>query len=222
MTYKQSMLVLLLFSTDALTGYALYLGNAPIPEKKEIFQVKKMENTTMICVKIVEASFKPIIKEDNFELVLRESVKVIMKFENFFTKAYHDPRTGNLPITIGYGSTLNEKGDKFHMGETITKERASNLLTLQLKKEYIPMISKVPYWNTMSNGQKVALISFGYNLGKSFYGHTKFHTISQTLVEKKWNKVPAVFELYSNPKSNVHKGLLQRRKKEGAIWAMKI
>lgn len=150
--------------------------------------------------------------------VLEKASAIIQKFESCRVNAYHDPKTGNLPITIGFGSTVDLDGKPFKMGRTITKAYALKLLETQLEKDYIPQISKVPHWSSMTDNKKVALISFGYNLGKNFYGHPKFTTITKQLASKQWKKIPNTFKLYSNPKSNVHPGLLARRQKEGEIW----
>lgn len=158
-------------------------------------------------------------KEAKSDEYVERAIVLIKKFEGFHENAYHDPKTGNLPITIGWGSTVDEKGKPFHMGDKITKVRAENLLINQLVKSYIPKISKVPFWNSMGDGQKAALVSFGYNLGSSFYGGDKFKTITSHLKSKKWTAIPDVLTLYSNPKSKVHKGLLARRNVEAKVWS---
>lgn len=148
----------------------------------------------------------------------KAALDLIKEFEGFSSKAYYDPHTGNLPITIGYGSTRKLDGTPFYIGETITRERAEELLIYQLNKEFIPVLQKIPYWNEMNNNQKSALISFAYNLGANFYGSSGFNTITKVLREKKWNEVPTALELYRNPGSSVEAGLLRRRKREGQLW----
>jgi lysozyme len=153
---------------------------------------------------------------------LNKAAAMIQKFEGCRLAAYPDPKTHNLPITIGYGATRKLGGGTFKLGDKITKSEARELLIIQLRRDYIPAISKVPHWNKMSVNQRAVLISFGYNLGKNFYGSKKFTTLSAALRNKAWSKVPAVLKLYSNPRSSVHEGLLARRIKEGGIWAGKI
>lgn len=146
------------------------------------------------------------------------ALDLIKEFEGFSSKAYYDPHTGNLPITIGWGSTRKLDGSPFYIGETITKEKAEELLIYQLNKDFLPKLSKIPYWNEMNGNQKSALISFAYNLGANFYGSSGFNTITKVLKEKKWNEVPKALELYRNPGSKVEAGLLRRRKEEGKLW----
>ena len=88
-----------------------------------------------------------------------------------------------------------------------------------MRKEFLPSLQKIPYWNEMNENQQGALLSFAYNLGAGFYGSTNFNTITKALKEKRWGDIPAALELYRNPGSKVEKGLLRRRKAEGALWA---
>jgi lysozyme len=146
-------------------------------------------------------------------------VALIKEFEGCHLKAYYDPLTGGLPITIGWGSTRRMDGSRFMIGNTITQKEADDLLIYQLEKEYLPPLEKIPYWSEMNEKQQGALLSFAYNLGANFYGSSGFNTITRVLREKKWDEVPAALELYRNPGTNVEAGLLRRRKAEGALWS---
>lgn len=148
----------------------------------------------------------------------KQALEIIKEFEGFSSKAYYDPHTKSLPITIGYGSTRKLDGTPFYIGETITKEEGEKLLIYQLNKEFIPSLQKIPYWNEMNGEMKSALISFAYNLGANFYGTSGFNAITKVLKEKKWNEVPGVLELYRNPGSSVEAGLRRRRIAEGKMW----
>jgi lysozyme len=148
-------------------------------------------------------------------------VALIKEFEGCHLKAYYDPLTGGLPITIGWGSTRRKDGSRFMIGNTITKDEADDLLYFQLRREFMPALQKIPFWNEMNENQRGALLSFSYNLGANFYGSSGFTTISRVLREKKWNEVPAALELYRNPGTKVEAGLLRRRKAEGKLWQTK-
>jgi lysozyme len=145
-------------------------------------------------------------------------VALIKEYEGFSSKAYYDPKTGKLPITIGWGSTRRKNGTRFMIGNTITQEEADDLLYFQLRREFLPALQKIPHWNEMNDEMRGSLLSFSYNLGADFYGASGFNTITRVLKEKKWNEVPAALELYRNPGTNVEAGLLRRRKAEGALW----
>jgi lysozyme len=154
----------------------------------------------------------------NASTIPKEALDIIKEFEGFSSKAYYDPHTGALPITIAYGSTRKMNGTPFYIGETMTREEGEKLLIYQLNKEFIPSLQRIPHWNEMNNKMKSALISFAYNLGAGFYGHPDFNTITRVLKEKKWNEVPKSLELYRNPGTKVEAGLLRRRRAEGALW----
>ena len=131
--------------------------------------------------------------------------------------AYKDPYTGNLPITIGWGSTKDFDGKPFKMGRTITQQYADDLLFRQIENQYLPPLTKIPYWNEMNENQQGALLSFAYNLGANFYGSSDFNTITRVLKNKEWSKVPDALYLYHNPGSNVEAGLKRRRIAEGNL-----
>jgi lysozyme len=145
-------------------------------------------------------------------------VDLIKEFEGCHLKAYYDPLTGGLPITIGWGSTRRKDGTRFMIGNTITQDEADDLLYFQLRREFLPSLQKIPFWNEMNENQQGALLSFAYNLGAGFYGSPNFNTITKVLREKKWNEVPKALELYRNPGSKVEAGLLRRRRAEGKLW----
>lgn len=146
-------------------------------------------------------------------------MELIKAFEGCKLSAYVDPHTGGLPITIGWGSTKDRRGQPFHLGNIITQEEADSLLQLQLENYYLPPLKKIPYWNEMNDNQRGALLSFAYNLGADFYGTSGFNTITKVLKNKEWSKVPEALKLYRNPGTNVEAGLLRRRIAEGDLWS---
>ena len=155
-------------------------------------------------------------------------VELIKQFEGLhdvhadgFVYAYPDPLSGNLPITIGWGSTKDVDGSPFHLGDKITRERADILLDQQLRTDYYATLEKtIPYWYDMDDNQKGALLSFAYNLGAHFYGAPNFETITRVLKEKEWDKVPDALYLYRNPGTSVEAGLSRRRIAEGDLWML--
>lgn len=151
-------------------------------------------------------------------LIPRQALDLIKEFEGFSSKAYYDPLSGGLPITIGYGSTKRKDGSSFLIGDTVTEKEAENLLEYQLAKDYLPSLSKIPYWNDMNDNQKSALLSFAYNLGSNFYDGYGFQTITRHLKNKEWKNVPDAMMLYVNPGTSVEAGLRRRRIAEGKMW----
>ena len=157
----------------------------------------------------------PVVGGDDMTMM---GIKLIKEFEGCHLKAYPDPLSGNLPITIGWGSTRKKDGSPFYLGDTLTQAEADELLIAQCKKEFLPSLRKIPYWNEMTDGKRGALLSFAYNLGAGFYGSGDFNTITKRLKNKEWDLVPDALYLYRNPGSNVEAGLARRRKAEGEAW----
>lgn len=156
--------------------------------------------------------------DSDYAGIPQSGIALIKEFEGCNLKAYYDPLTGNLPITIGYGSTRRLDGSVFMIGTMITQQEAETLLADQLKKNYLPSLSKIPYWNEMNDQMQGAILSFSYNLGANFYGSSGFNTITQALKTKNWKSVPNALLLYVNPGTNVTEGLTRRRKAEAAVW----
>jgi lysozyme len=145
-------------------------------------------------------------------------LKLIKEFEGCHLEAYPDPLSGGPPITIGWGSTRDKNGNPFKLGDKISQDEADALLVDQCRKQFIPALRKIPFWDEMSDGQRGALLSFAYNLGAGFYGGSNFNTITKRLKNKEWDLVPEALFLYRNPGSHVEAGLARRRKAEGELW----
>lgn len=146
------------------------------------------------------------------------AIPLIKKFEGCYLKAYPDPRTGNLPITIGWGSTKKRDGSNWKLGERITQQEADDLLMFQLENSYLPPLQKIPVWDELNANQQGALLSFGYNLGANFYGNSRFQSMTRVLRDKKWNEIEETFLKYRNPGTNVEVGLRRRRQAEADLF----
>ena len=185
----------------------------------EIYRAKKFDtvvsNTTEDCPCNTKPKASPVVGGDDMTMT---GLKLIKEFEGCHLSAYPDPLSGNLPITIGWGSTRKKDGSPFKLGQSISQQEADELLISQIKNEFLPTLSKIPYWNEMSDGKRGALLSFAYNLGSGFYGSGNFSSITARLKNKEWDKVPDALYLYRNPGSNVEAGLARRRKAEGKLW----
>jgi GH24 family phage-related lysozyme (muramidase) len=145
-------------------------------------------------------------------------VELIKTFEGCKLSAYPDPHTGGLPITIGWGSTRDRRGQPFHLGDKITQEEADALLEFDIRNRFLPSLQRIPYWSEMNDNQRGALLSFAYNLGADFYGARGFNTITGRLKNKEWGLVIDALYLYRNPGSSVEVGLARRRAAEGKLW----
>jgi peptidoglycan hydrolase-like protein with peptidoglycan-binding domain/GH24 family phage-related lysozyme (muramidase) len=143
---------------------------------------------------------------------------LIKTFEGLSLQAYPDPKTGNLPITIGWGSTRDKNGRPFKLGDRITRQEADDLLMAQAANDYLAPQRAIPGWESLNDNQQGAILSFAYNLGARFYGANNFETISRVLRNQEWNNLEAALILYRNPGTNVEEGLLRRRLSEANVF----
>ena len=142
------------------------------------------------------------------------AIKMIQEFEGCHLEAYLCP-VGIA--TIGWGNTRHVDGRHVRLGDKITGIEADMMLRREVDR-IIDKLRVIPHWNEMNAAQQSALISFGYNLGASFYGAAGFETISKRLQDKDWSKVPDALLLYRNPGSKFEAGLKRRREAEGRLW----
>jgi GH24 family phage-related lysozyme (muramidase) len=146
------------------------------------------------------------------------AIEFIKKFEVFYADAYPDPRTKGKPITIGYGSTRKLDGSEWKLGDRITEAEADELLRQQLPTKYLPPLKKIPHWEDLNENQRVALISFAYNVGPYFYNGYNFDTISERLLNQDFTNIEEVFSLYCDKGTDVEDGLRRRRKAEARLF----
>ncbi|MBO1061987.1 MAG: glycoside hydrolase family protein [Aphanizomenon sp.] len=146
------------------------------------------------------------------------AIPLIKQFEGCYLKAYPDPLSGNLPITIGWGCTKKRDGSNWKLGESITQQEADDLLMIQIENSYLPPLQKIPVWDELNANQQGALLSFAYNLGANFYGGSGFSSMTRVLRDKKWDEIEETFLKYRNPGSNVEAGLKRRRQAEAKLF----
>lgn len=166
--------------------------------------------------------------EEDCHQVLREAmtmvdipasgVALIKQFEGLHLEAYPDPLSGAEPYTIGWGSTRRRDGSPFYLGEAISRAEADDLLMWQIERDFLPALTAIPRWDTFSEQQAGAILSFAYNLGAGFYGLSGFQTITRVLQEADWDSLEYALTLYRNPGSNVEEGLLRRRLTEAQVF----
>lgn len=138
----------------------------------------------------------------------QDALDIIKKFEGFSEKAYPDPAHGWRVPTIGYGTTSGVK-----MGDTITKERAEELLREDVKRfeGYVDRLVKVP----LTQGQFDALVSFTYNLGP---GALEKSTLLKLLNRGDYQGAADQFPRWVNAGGKRLEGLVKRRAAERALF----
>lgn len=142
----------------------------------------------------------------------QKGLNLIIESEGCILHPYVDPGTGNLPITIGIGSTYYADGRKIKLtDEPITKEEAILLLKLNLKhyEQGVDSITRDDITQNMFDG----LVSFAYNLGLA---NLKSSTLLKLINTNPNNVVPITQEWlkWNRAAGKVMKGLTLRRQNE--------
>lgn len=145
-------------------------------------------------------------------------IELIKKFEGCYLEAYLDPLSGGKPITIGYGATKKIDGSEWELGDKISQREANEMLLIQLDRDYLPPLKKIPAWSELNINQQGALLSFGFNLGAHFYVARNFTSMQNMLKTKNWAIAREVFVKYRNPGTHVEEGLKRRRLAEAELF----
>lgn len=146
-----------------------------------------------------------------------EGLEFISKWEGCILKPYKDI-VGLRTIGVGH---LIKPGENFPDGVEISRERALEILAADVKicEDAIKKNIKV----SLNQNQFDALVSFGFNCGTGVYS-TSGACIS--LNQGKYEEVPEKLLDWSKIKVNgvlkVNKGLFNRRKSEGELFAKNI
>ncbi len=147
------------------------------------------------------------------------ALPLIRSFEGCKLTAYPDPDTGGEPITIGWGTTVYANGQRVRLGDTITQQKADELLDIRVRNDLLHLQKTIPSWGSLTAHQQAALLSFSYNVGRNWYGGEDFTTITARVRDGDHAGVPAALLLYVNPGSAVEAGLRRRREAEGRLWS---
>lgn len=145
----------------------------------------------------------------------KAGLDLIKSFEGFSAKAYVDPATGGLPITIGYGSTRYSDGSKVKMSDPAISIETAEKLLADTMGQYELAVDAMAV-DSINANQFSALVSFAYNCGVA-------NLKSSTLL-KKVNANPndpnitAEFKRWNKGAGNVLAGLTRRRKAEAELY----
>lgn len=147
-----------------------------------------------------------------------QAISIIKEFEGISFTPY--TCSAGVP-TIGYGTTMYPEGKKVKLTDpAITLEQAEFYLEHTINHEIVQnLVKTVPFYLSMKDNQRAALISFAYNLGSGFMqASSGFNTLQKNLREKNWSAIPETLKLYRNPGTKSEPGLLRRRLAEGQLW----
>lgn len=106
-----------------------------------------------------------IPKETNGMTTSQKGIDLIHSFESLRLTSYKDPGSKDgLPITNGWGTTVDENGGKIPLGAVWDKAKADRLFARDLAK-FEGEVSKAIGDTPTTQNQFDALVSFHYNTG---------------------------------------------------------
>lgn len=153
--------------------------------------------------------------------ISQNGINLIKKFESDGgpkLRAYKDPGTGNLPITIGYGTT-RINGQPIQLGTIISVQQAENYLRkdLVIFEKSVKNLVKVP----VAQNEYDALVSFTYNFGA---GKLQGSNLLKLLNQKDYDGASNEFAKWNTagePKK-VLPGLTRRREAEKSVFTSNL
>lgn len=135
---------------------------------------------------------------------------LIKKYEGCHLRAYLDPRG---IATIGWGSIWFD-GRRVNMGDSITQEKADNMLVEYLNKEVSPILDNLPKYITES--QKIALASLIYNWNAQGFKNSQLYKAIMT------KNRPEIWKQWDFGIKNDLGGIFKRRAEELFLFMQDI
>ena len=140
----------------------------------------------------------------------RKAVEIIKEFEGLRLGAYLD--SVGVP-TIGWGTTHYTDGSPVQLGQTISAERAEELLAHDMHKFEEGIKKHVAI--ELNDNQDAALISFCYNLGLgAFYHSSLLRKINHHDIQEAADELPK----WCHAGGHVVGGLVRRRELERQLY----
>lgn len=144
--------------------------------------------------------------------VNQDTINLLHTFEGLKLDAYLCPAR---VWTIGYGNTRYENGQPVKQGDVVTRQRANELFTNILNRDFVPSVArlvKVP----LNDNQFGALVSFAYNIGTAALGRSTL----LRLVNANPNdpNIRTEFLKWNRAGGRVLNGLTRRREAEANLY----
>jgi lysozyme len=142
-----------------------------------------------------------------------KGIALIHEFETLKLTSYKDPGSRNgLPITNGWGTTVDENGAAIPLGAVWTREKADRLFERDIakfSKEVEKAIGSAP----TTQNQFDALVSFHYNTGKIGTA-----TLTKEHIARNYAAAAAEFNKWIYNDGKPLNGLIRRRAAEAALY----
>lgn len=135
------------------------------------------------------------------------------QFEGYRATTYPDPGPTGLPVTGGYGTTLDENGQPFQLGKTYDQGYWNKLFARDLLKFERAVSEACP---VTTQNQFDALVSFAYNVG---IGNLKDSTLREKHNAGDYAGAKQEFGKWVKAKGKTLPGLVKRRAAEAELYA---
>ncbi len=144
-------------------------------------------------------------------------IDLIHSFEALRLTAYPDPGSSNgLPITNGWGTTVDENGGAIPRGAVWTREKADRLFARDLTR-FASSVDALLGAAPTTQAQFDALVSFAYNVGAG-EGGLKTSTLLRMHKAGDYAGAKAQFARWVNNDGKRMNGLVRRRAAEAALY----
>ena len=146
-----------------------------------------------------------------------KAIDLIHSFESLKLNSYRDPGSRNgLPITNGWGTTVDENGEPIPLGAVWTREKADRLFARDLARFSQKVAALLGSAPTTQN-QFDALVSFAYNVGAG-EGGLKTSTLLRKHMAGDYAGAKAEFARWNKNDGKVLNGLTKRRAAEAGLY----
>ena len=146
-----------------------------------------------------------------------KAIDLIHSFESLRLNSYRDPGSRNgLPITNGWGTTIDENGEPIPLGAVWTREKADRLFARDLARFSQKVAALLGSAPTTQN-QFDALVSFAYNVGAG-EGGLKTSTLLRKHMAGDYAGAKAEFARWNKNDGKVLNGLTKRRAAEAGLY----
>ena len=147
---------------------------------------------------------------------------LIHSFESLKLVAYKDPGPTGLPITNGWGTTVDEDGKPIKLGAIWTKEKADRLFIRDVDI-MVRAVNQLIGNSPTTQNQFDALVSFAYNVGPDIDNDDLAEGLGDSTLLKKhrakdYAGAKAEFAKWNKAKGQVLNGLTRRRAAEAALY----
>ena len=143
---------------------------------------------------------------------------IIKSFEGCKLSAYVDPGSGSLPITIGWGTTLDQKGKPFKLGDEVSQYAADCLLEKEIDEKALG-VSNLLGKKVLTQNQFDSLVCFSYNVGIGALG--KSTLLKKVLISPNDPTIKDEFLKWDKSTGKVLAGLKKRRLAEWNLFNQK-